>query len=254
MAVETLEVAMKKIPGPVSTVRAEPSPAPCRPATVCLGLLCAVLLTIIIVLCVYYNTGSRRASEANLRLSLLTDELDQLQVNHSTLTAIYNKLQSEKEALESQIKRVCKPCQPGWVLFNFKCYYFSKASQTWADSRADCQNRGADLVIIESAEEQNFTNVKTMGEISWIGLTDTAEKGTFLWVDGSRESGGYWRNNKMEKLNRNGNCVAAYPKTNSLNNWIDLDCSKTQRWICEGNTQKLFLDIGLCRSRGYAVG
>ncbi|KAJ8355213.1 hypothetical protein AAFF_G00085970, partial [Aldrovandia affinis] len=55
--------------------------------------------------------------------------------------------------LRSQ-KRVCRPCPEGWEQSNSKCYYFSTKRKSWNDSRSDCLKQGADLVIIESKEEQ----------------------------------------------------------------------------------------------------
>ncbi|KAJ8366979.1 hypothetical protein AAFF_G00336130 [Aldrovandia affinis] len=55
--------------------------------------------------------------------------------------------------LRSQ-KRVCRPCPEGWELSNSKCYYFSTEGKSWNDSRSDCLKQGADLVIIESKEQQ----------------------------------------------------------------------------------------------------
>ncbi|KAJ8358302.1 hypothetical protein AAFF_G00015860 [Aldrovandia affinis] len=49
----------------------------------------------------------------------------------------------------------------------------------------DCLEQGADLVIIESEEEQKFITKHTRGAYYWIGLSDSETEGTWLWVDGT---------------------------------------------------------------------
>lgn len=42
----------------------------------------------------------------------------------------------------------------GWVYFSGSFYYISSSEKSWNDSRDDCLQRHADLVIINSKEEQ----------------------------------------------------------------------------------------------------
>ncbi len=42
----------------------------------------------------------------------------------------------------------------GWVRFNNSLYYISSLKKSWQESRNDCLQRGADLVIINSKKEQ----------------------------------------------------------------------------------------------------
>lgn len=45
-------------------------------------------------------------------------------------------------------------CPRGWLMFTSRCYYVSSQRRSWDNSRRDCQQRGADLVVIESRLEQ----------------------------------------------------------------------------------------------------
>lgn len=54
---------------------------------------------------------------------------------------------------------VCKPCLDGWVLFQLSCYLFVEYQyyyywKSWEGSRENCRQMKADLVVIESREEQ----------------------------------------------------------------------------------------------------
>lgn len=50
----------------------------------------------------------------------------------------------------------------GWSYFNGSFYYISIPSEkkSWQNSRDDCKRRGADLVIINSKEEQVLHYIK----------------------------------------------------------------------------------------------
>uniref|UniRef100_A0A4W6EHQ6 C-type lectin domain-containing protein n=1 Tax=Lates calcarifer TaxID=8187 RepID=A0A4W6EHQ6_LATCA len=58
-------------------------------------------------------------------------------------------------------------------------YYISSTTKSWPNSRNDCLQRGADLVIINSKEEQEF--MRRLEGRTWIGLTDRETEGTWRW-------------------------------------------------------------------------
>ncbi|KAK7891331.1 hypothetical protein WMY93_023294 [Mugilogobius chulae] len=72
----------------------------------------------------------------------------------------------------------------GWMYFGGNMYLGSKTKQSWQESRKYCQQRGADLIIINNVQEQEFAN-KVFGLNVWIGLSDLEEEGVWRWVDGS---------------------------------------------------------------------
>ncbi|XP_063744063.1 CD209 antigen-like isoform X2 [Eleginops maclovinus] len=107
----------------------------------------------------------------------------------------------------------------------------------WENGKQDCRERGADLVVIDSAAEQIFMAGFTKTYV-WIGLSDREEEGTWKWVDGSPLNVTNWDNNQPD----NGagyygeeDCAHISSYTNS---WNDLSCNTSLPWICEKEAMK----------------
>ncbi|XP_058850066.1 C-type lectin domain family 4 member M-like [Acipenser ruthenus] len=227
-----------------------------------------------------YSRLNETHSELQSNYSRLNETHSELQSNysrlnetHSELQSNYSRLQKENSALKkhstelsvksildkycplkegSSKERVCKACPEKWVESNGKCYYFSPDKMNWNSSRASCVSMGADLVIIESEAEQKFLleNDKSkplLGNAEknsyWIGLTDAATEGTWLWVDGTplNDKAKYWHGNepddwKGEDSSGEDCARLAYltSPANSLKAWFDASCTRQQhRRICE---------------------
>ncbi|ROI89227.1 C-type lectin domain family 4 member E [Anabarilius grahami] len=118
-----------------------------RAAAVCLVLLCVLLLTAVIVLCVTFTLERRQFISKNENLQMSLGKLD------------------------------------GWIYYQSSLYFISSEKRNWAESRRYCTERGADLIIINDREEQEF--VKNSFDGFWIGLTDSDVEGRWKWVDGS---------------------------------------------------------------------
>ncbi|XP_061083578.1 CD209 antigen-like [Conger conger] len=82
----------------------------------------------------------------------------------------------------------CKPsCPESWKSFPSKCYLFTQTQKSWSDCRTHCKGQGADLVIINTEDQQNFINQNAVEGEYWIGLYDPdPNKSFFRWVDGTR--------------------------------------------------------------------
>uniref|UniRef100_A0A3Q2E291 C-type lectin domain-containing protein n=1 Tax=Cyprinodon variegatus TaxID=28743 RepID=A0A3Q2E291_CYPVA len=62
-------------------------------------------------------------------------------------------------------------------------YYISTSRKSWHESRKDCLERGADLLIINSQEEQKF--MIQFKRPFWIGLIYAAREKEWKWIDGT---------------------------------------------------------------------
>ncbi|KTG35455.1 hypothetical protein cypCar_00006784 [Cyprinus carpio] len=140
-----------------------------RAAVVCLVLLCVLLLTAVIVLCVHIYTN-------------YTQERDQLLTKINNLTEDRHELIIKNKNLMNVIKLVAG--KDGWTYYQSSIYYMSKEMMNWTESRRYCMDTGADLIIINNTEKQEFVKNMSGGAAVWIGVTDSDVEGTWKWVDG----------------------------------------------------------------------
>ncbi|RXN09939.1 CD209 antigen-like protein [Labeo rohita] len=200
-----------------------------RAAVACLVLLCVLLLTAVIVLCVQVFTNidlfqlkSKNIMEERLQLLTkisnvsekrewllnkninVTNERDELISKNTNLTKQRDQFKQERDELLKTFKET-----DGWLYFSFSFYFFSSEKKSWTESRRYCTERGADLIIINNTEEQDFVRKIANNAYVWIGLTDTDVEGTWKWVDGSTLTSGFW--DPREPNGKKGeNCALSY--------------------------------------------
>ncbi|KAM5238001.1 CD209 antigen-like protein C [Ctenodactylus gundi] len=141
------------------------------------------------------------------------------------------KIYREIARLKAGVERLCRPCPWEWTFFQKHCYFFSKSQKNWHDSISACQEVGAQLVIVESAEEQSFLQQasKSKGH-TWMGLSDLNKESTWHWVDGSPLSLSfmkYW--NPSEPNNVGEEDCAEF----NGDGWNDAKCDINKFWICK---------------------
>ncbi|KAI4903925.1 hypothetical protein NFI96_025756, partial [Prochilodus magdalenae] len=265
-----------------------------NPAAVCLGLLCALLLAVTIGLSVKHN-GEReqlwsryinmtmereqlqtsyinmtmereqlQTSYINMtmerdqlqsRFDSISKERDQLQGTNNRLQSSHDVLTLERDSLQRQFAEMQVACPSGWTRFMSSCYYVSSYWKTWEQSRQDCRGHGADLVIINSREEQKF--VSGLGKSFWIGLTDQTIEGHWKWVDDTLpvtryvtimeflggDNPRYWLPGEPNNAGypyRDEDCAMVAPIvgfSDTLSSWNDVKCNSILSWICEKKTR-----------------
>ncbi|XP_071263874.1 CD209 antigen-like protein C isoform X1 [Salvelinus alpinus] len=263
--------------GVVASVHVQWWKRPSGVAAVCLGLLCVLLLAGIIGLSVYYrvighhdstereelqdvnsllteerdqlqtryNNLTKERDQLHTRYNNLTKERDQLQTSYNNLTEERDQLQTERDFLNgrftnlrnSRLHLVEQTCPEGWQKFESSWYFLSTETKTWNESRKDCLERGADLVIINSNKEQEF--LFNLNKGVWIGLTDSVTEGNLIWVDGTPlTTPRYWHqpqpDNGAGRLDYGEeDCVEIRKDQRPLEAWNDLSCDREIYWVCE---------------------
>jgi hypothetical protein len=97
---------------------------------------------------------------------------------------------------------------------------------SWAAAKADCESIGAHLAVVSDLREHNDVDNDFFGD-SWIGLTDLAVEGTFVWVNGSTDAYRKFDGSSPHAGNVNRNCVR-------INfDWQDVDCTTLKEYACE---------------------
>ncbi|XP_067249327.1 CD209 antigen-like protein C [Chanodichthys erythropterus] len=220
-----------------------------RAAAVCLVLLCVLLLTAVIVLCVHIHTKSSNYTPETHQLltniTNLTQERDGLKMKNKNLTNERDQLLNKNMALTNQTDELTKERDQinqernelwkmlnemdGWIYYQSNLYFISSEKKNWTESRRYCTERGADLIIINNKEEQEFVRKISGNAGVWIGLTDSDVEDRWKWVDGTNMTSGIWAD-KEPNGSKKENCAVLYSS-----GWYDYQCNNIFKWICEKN-------------------
>ncbi|KAK3507552.1 hypothetical protein QTP70_028458 [Hemibagrus guttatus] len=176
-----------------------------------------------------YDNLTKERHQLQASYNKLTKERDQLQTSYNNLTKERDQLQQERSALHSVLLKL------GWKFFNTSVYNFSTEKKSWEESRQDCIKKGADLVIINSREEQEFISKYFASTEAWIGLTDRVIEGEFKWVDDSPLNTAFWWDGEPNDFDVKEDCAMtgyANAKSNT-STWADYTCDHPVFGICE---------------------
>ncbi|RXN32699.1 C-type lectin domain family member A-like protein [Labeo rohita] len=138
----------------------------------------------VIVLCV---TLFQERQQLISKIEKLTNESYQLILKNTDLANEREQLILKNTDLTNervQLRNKLQICVE-WTSYQSSFYYMSKEMKNWTESRRYCTERGADLIIINNREEQDFVLNMTANAAFYIGLTDVGVEGTWQWVDGT---------------------------------------------------------------------
>ncbi|XP_061679987.1 immune-related, lectin-like receptor 4 isoform X2 [Syngnathoides biaculeatus] len=199
-----------------------------------LAVVCVLLLLALIALCYvsYQNIQSGK------NLQRLKAEREELEAS-----------QSESSIFQDG---VCKSCDTGWELNGESCYRFSTDKFTWEQSQNKCRLEDAQLVKIDSRDEQIFVERKLRDKMSsledkfWIGLTDSEREGRWLWTDGSAldPSLSFWSGKEPDNWPQGDevgeDCARMGEKNGAadLRCWFDQACRNPHKRVCEKTARK----------------
>ncbi|XP_018520435.2 CD209 antigen-like protein E [Lates calcarifer] len=147
------------------------------------------------------------------------------------LEAMIKNMTEERDELKRELNIFDNYTRQGWVYFKHSFYYISSTTKFWRDSRNDCLQRGADLMIINSKEEQEF--MRRFKQLTWIGLTDRETEGTWRWVDGTLLNTSYWATGEPNSYQGRDEDCGEIRFYGSENSWNDASCTSQKYWICE---------------------
>ncbi|XP_046333023.2 macrophage mannose receptor 1-like [Haliotis rufescens] len=123
-------------------------------------------------------------------------------------------------------------CRNGWLKADNSCYYWTVADQvTWADARRECQSRRADLMVINSAKEQDWVNVQTQEENTdgwWVGLSYSVDDVQWEWLDTTVDISNIQWNLEPDNY-ENEDCCAI----NEYGKFSDDACREHYGYICK---------------------
>ena len=121
-------------------------------------------------------------------------------------------------------------CPAGWSAHENSCYYIDNSpTQKMSDARLKCQNMGGDLVIIRSAQENDFIFdlVKKLNKHVgvWLGL-QRMDDSEFYWIDGTPLEGHYQNWNVGEPNDYGGreDCGHMFGTGSAAGKWNDSPC------------------------------
>ncbi|XP_072526447.1 C-type lectin domain family 17, member A-like isoform X2 [Salminus brasiliensis] len=208
-----------------------------RLTAVFLGLLCVLLLTAITLLLIKF-TAER--DQLHTSYTNLTAERDQLHTSYTNLTAERDQLQTTCTALTAerdQLQREREECKElvlkmqGWLVYGTSLYYISTEKKRWRESREACRERGGDLLIISSKEEENFVKTLMRCTTVWIGQAAAGKKDGSWKGAGSTAltAGDWWKGHP--KGSRGRACVVI----DGGNTWKAASFHKYYYWICKKN-------------------
>merc|ERR1711902_375799 len=120
-------------------------------------------------------------------------------------------------------------CPKGWEGFQNSCYLYENETKTWEAARRHCIDLKADLVNIQSGEENDFISNFYSGAVYWIGLRrNETNSDSFVWTDGTAMTYSNWQSGQPDNWGtEEEECVVTGYLGPSF--WNDVDASTGEK-------------------------
>ncbi len=112
-----------------------------------------------------------------------------------------------------------------------RTYALCSYTYAWADAEATCEKKDARLAALHDADTAaslfGAFSAELLVDAAWIGLGDTAEEGTYAWVDGSGVDYTAWADGEPGDGGEDADCVVG-----SAAGWSDAPCGDARAFVC----------------------
>ncbi|CAN5783070.1 hypothetical protein BH11MYX2_BH11MYX2_24790 [soil metagenome] len=116
------------------------------------------------------------------------------------------------------------------TLYNNHCYFSFDAVTGHAPAAQRCADEGAHLATISESAEQAAVLSLYAGDVNqWLGLSDQAVEGTFVWTDGTPLGFTAWSSGEPNDDLGREDCVEMW----RAGQWNDRLCSDNLHFVCE---------------------
>ncbi|MEQ2272691.1 hypothetical protein XENORESO_007427 [Xenotaenia resolanae] len=127
-------------------------------------------------------------------------------------------------------------CPSGWDQYGQRCFLFFNYERDWATAERTCISHGANLASFHSHHEyvylKNLVNRKKGSYVrTWLGGTDAAKDGVWLWTNGSKFNYVSWGRGEPNNNGGREDCmeINLRGRVQHLN---DEKCSRRNYFIC----------------------
>ncbi|KAF6717540.1 Galactose-specific lectin nattectin [Oryzias melastigma] len=141
-----------------------------------------------------------------------------------------------------ELKLLRGNCPPFWYSYGNRCYKYVATPMIWGDAELHCVSQGANLVSVQSNEEEAFIktlirNFDPAQADTWIGLSDAEKEGGWLWSDGSKITFQAWHSGQPDNYKGKEHCATTNYGTTKK--WNDLPCTYKYGFVCKSREKCL---------------
>ena len=123
--------------------------------------------------------------------------------------------------------QTCTPIQGCDVTINDQCYVHVDDNLSWNQAEDCCVAWGGHLASIHSAGVNMLLNdIRNQDRYTWIGLSDTATNGVYVWTDGTAYDYENYAANQPDGGQGGESCFHFFTQTKGPLSWNDYHCSR----------------------------